>query len=214
MEENTEIKDENKGGQTGQIVQTDQVKSQVEDIESQVDQISVGTLVNKDQETHLIHLEERKMISEDHHNGGKMRVKCVKCGIIDDLKEDDIKLLAHIVKRYNQKANPVDYVAVLSIIKGFCTDGDKHLFVFDESFEKNVAETIREFNEATKQNVERRISLDKVCIQIEETSNVLKELEKNKEYILAEMAAGGILVDNVKLKFLKLTGTEDMDIWK
>lgn len=159
-------------------------------------------------------LEERKVISENHHDGGKMRVKCVKCGIIDDLKEDDIKLLAHVVKRYNQKANPVDYVAVLSVIKGLCTDNDKHIFIFDESFEKGVADTIKEYNDAIKQNVERKVALDKICIQIEETNNELKELEKKKEYMLAEMSAGGMLIDNIELKFLKLTGTEDMEIWK
>lgn len=158
-------------------------------------------------------LEERK-VPENHHDGGKMRVKCVKCGIIDDLKEDDIKLLAHVVKRYNQKANPVDYVAVLSVIKGLCTDNDKHLFIFDESFEKSVADTIKECHDAIAKNAERKVALDKVYIQIEEISNELKELEKNKEYMLAEMSAGGILIDNVKLKFLKLTGTEDMEIWK
>lgn len=174
------------------------------------------SIINKNQSINPndLPLEERKVISENHHDGGKMRVKCVKCGIIDDLKEDDIKLLAHVVKRYNQKANPVDYVAVLSVIKGLCTDNDKHIFIFDESFEKGVADTIKEYNDAIKQNVERKVALDKICIQIEETNNELKELEKKKEYMLAEMSAGGMLIDNIELKFLKLTGTEDMEIWK
>ena len=178
--------------------------------------VQVGLLIDKDQDifSNDLTLEERKKTSENSHNGGKMRVKCVKCGIIDDLKEDDIKLLAHVVKRYNQKANPVDYVAVLSVIKGFCTDNDKHLFIFDESFEESVANTIKEYQDAMAKNIEIKIALSKVCSQIEETNNALKELDKKKEYMLAEMAAGGILIDNVKLKFLKLTGNEDMEIWK
>lgn len=182
-------------------------------------------IINKDQDTHINDplmndppindqpIEEIKTVSENLHDG-KMRIKCVKCGIVDDLNEDDIKLLGYIVKRYNQKANPVDYVAVLSVIKGLCTDGDKHLFVFDESFEKNVADTIKEYEDAIKHNVERKIALDKVCHQIKETSDALKEIVKKKEYILAEMAAGGMLIENLRLKFLKLTGTEDMEIWE
>ena len=143
-----------------------------------------------------------------------MKVKCTKCQLEDDVNEDDVKLLAHVVKKYNPKPRPGDYMAILSIIKGNCSDGEKHLFIFNGSFDQDVATTIKEYNDAIKQNVEIKIALDKVCIHIEEASNVLKELEKKKEYMLAEMAAGGLLIDNVKLKFFKLTGTEDMEIWK
>lgn len=143
-----------------------------------------------------------------------MKVKCTKCQLEDDVNEDDVKLLAHVVKKYNPKPRPGDYMAILSIIKGNCTEGEKHMFIFNGSFDQDVANTIKEYEDAIKQNVERKISLDKVSTQIEDTGNILKEFEKKKEYILAEMAAGGILVDNVKLKFLKLTGTEDMEIWR
>ncbi len=143
-----------------------------------------------------------------------MKVKCERCNLEDDVNEDDVKLLAHVVKKYNPKPRPEDYMSVLSIIKGKCTDGEKHLFIFNGSFYQDVADTIKEYEDAIRQNVERKVTLDKACIHIEETSNILKEFEKKKEYILAEMAAGGILIENVKLKFFKLTGTEDMEIWK
>lgn len=143
-----------------------------------------------------------------------MKVKCEKCQLEDDINEDDVKLLAHVVKKYNPKPRPGDYMAVLSIIKENCTDGEKHVFIFNGSFDQDVAITIKEYEDAIKQNAGRNVALNKVCLQIEEASNVLKELEKNKEYILAEMSAGGILIDNIKLKFLKLTGTENMEIWK
>lgn len=143
-----------------------------------------------------------------------MKVKCAKCNLEDDVNEDDVKLLAHVVKKYDPKPRPGDYMAVLSIIKGNCTDGEKHVFIFNGSFDQDVATAIKEYEDAIKQNVEKKVVLNKICLQIEETSNVLKELEKKKEYMLAEMAAGGILIENVKLKFFKLTGMEDMEIWK
>ena len=143
-----------------------------------------------------------------------MKVKCTKCELEDDVNEDDVKLLAHVVKKYNHKPRPEDYSAILSIIKGNCTDGGKHLFIFNGSFCEDVANTIKEYEDAIAKNVETKIALDKVCFHIEEVDNSLKELEKKREYMMAEMAAGGILVDNIKLKFLKLTGTEDMEIWK
>lgn len=142
-----------------------------------------------------------------------MKVKCEKCKLEEEISEDDIKLLAHVVKKYNPKSKPEDYMAVLSIIKGNCEDGDKHKFIFDASFDQEVAEVIKEYEDAIAKNVERKIALEKICNHIIETNNILKELEKKKEYALAEMNAGGILVENVKLKFLKLTGTEDMAMW-
>ena len=142
-----------------------------------------------------------------------MKVRCTKCKLEDDISEEDIKLLAHVVKKYN-KPKPGDYMAILSIIKGNCTDGDKHLFVYNGSFNEDVTNTIKEYLDAVAKDVEIKIALDKVCSHIEEVNNSLKEFEKKKEYMMAEMSAGGILIDNIKLKFFKLTGTEDMEIWK
>lgn len=143
-----------------------------------------------------------------------MKVKCVRCDLEDDISEEDVKLLAHVVKKYNLKPVPGDYMAVLSAMKENCTDGEKHEFILNGSFCQDVECTIKEYDDAVRQNIERKIVLDKVCLQIDDTNNVLKELEKKKEYLLAEMNAGGMLIDSVKLKFLKLTGTENMSIWK
>jgi hypothetical protein len=154
------------------------------------------------------------LLPESNNNGkGKMKVKCAKCGILEEMKEDDVKLLAHVVRRCNSKPSPVDYLSVWSIIRGLCKDNDKHVFMFDESFDKEIADTIQEYNTAKENNNERKSTLDKVRNQIEETSNILKELEKEKAYAIAEVNAGEMLIGNIKLKFLKLTGSEDMSIW-
>lgn len=150
----------------------------------------------------------------------KMKIKCVKCKLTDSLTEEDIKLLSHVVKRYNQKPSPTDYTAVLSIIKGNCTDNNKHLFIFDESFDKDIADTIKEYRDAIVANTTRKGNLEKIISQINETTNQIKalqstlgELDKKKEYTVSEISTGGILIDNIKLKFEKLTGTTDIDMW-
>lgn len=150
----------------------------------------------------------------------RMKVKCAKCKLEDILTEEDVKLLAHIVKRYNPIPNPNDYTAVLSIIKGNCTDGKKHIFIFDESFDKAVADTLKEYKDAIVANVSRKETLEKICILMVETTNQIKSLEselkgldKKKEYTISEMSTGGILIDNIKLKFEKLTGTSDIEMW-
>ena len=142
-----------------------------------------------------------------------MKIKCTKCGIEEDISEEDIKLLAHVVKKYKAEPNPADYLGVLSIIKGDCNDNGKHIFIFDESFEQEVVNTIKEYQDAISKNVEWHTALEKISNQIIGINNMLEDLEKNKEQVLAEMSAGGILIDNVKLKLLKLTGCEDTEMW-
>jgi len=149
-----------------------------------------------------------------------MKIKCVKCKREDELGEEDVKLLAHIVKRYNLRPKPGDYTAVLSIIKGDCADNKKHIFIFDEIFDAEVAGVIKESKEAIMANVLRKENLEKIDNTIIETTNqikslesALKELEKKKEYTISEISTGGMLIENIKLKFEKITGTPDMEMW-
>lgn len=149
-----------------------------------------------------------------------MKIKCVKCQTEETLNEEDVKLLGHIVKRYNSKPNPNDYTAVLSVIKGECTDGKKHLFVYHESFDDEVSNLIQEYNGAIASNVARKQDLEKIVNQIFEINNqikvlesTLKDCEKKKEFILAELSAGGILIDNIRLQFEKMTGSDNISLW-
>lgn len=142
-----------------------------------------------------------------------MKVICTECSIVEDISDDDAKLLTHVVTKYKSNPSPADYLGVLSIIKGACKDNNRHIFIFDESFDKEVEDTIKEYNDATAKNVERKIALEKICNHIIEISDTLKDLEKKKEIALADLTTGGILIENVKLRFLKLTGTENMSIW-
>ena len=74
-----------------------------------------------------------------------MKIKCAKCDFEDELTEDDVKLLGHIVRRFNNSPNPIDYISVLSIIKGKCQDGEKHAIMFHESFDQEIADIIAEY---------------------------------------------------------------------
>lgn len=149
-----------------------------------------------------------------------MKIKCAKCKIEEPLNEEDVKLLGHIVKRYNSKPSPTDYTAVLSIIKGQCTDGNKHLFIFHEDFDNDVANLIQEYNNAITANITRKENLEKIQIQTIETAeqiknlqSALEELDKKKEYTISEMSTGGILIENLKLKFEKMTGSDSVEMW-
>lgn len=178
-----------------------------------VESLNIGTQVRAETipTTEAIKIENGK---------NKMKIKCVKCGLEEELNNEDVKLLAHIVRRYNTKPSPVDYIGVLSIIKGKCKDDGKHVIVFHEDFDKAVAGMIHEYNNAIAANVARKETLEKTAHLIIETDNqikslesMLQELEKKKEYILSEMSTGGILINNIKLKFEKLTGTPDTEMW-
>ena len=143
-----------------------------------------------------------------------MKIKCTKCNIEEDISEDDVKLLAHVVKKYKPKPNPTDYLGLLSVMKDNCKDNGKHIFIFDEYFDQEVVNTIKEYNDAIAKNIEIKVALEKIANQTVDVNNALKDLEKKKEYVVAELNAGGILIDNIRLKFMKITGTEDMSIWE
>ncbi len=175
--------------------------------------IDVGISTPADKGLEILENPLEELNKEINNGSGKMKVKCIKCNILEELKDEDVKLLAYAVKKYNPEPDPVDYLSVWSIIRGNCTDKEKHIFIFDELFDKDVADTIKEFNDAIISNNERKAAFEKVCHQIDETTKILKDLEKKKTYALAEMSAGGMLIDNIKLKFVKLTGMEDMTIW-
>lgn len=165
--------------------------------------------------------EENGKGSEENGKDVKMRVKCAKCKKVEGLTGEEVRFLAQVAGRYKSKLSPVDYTAILSIIKDNCTkEGDKHLFIFDESFDKDVADTIKEYNDAVNANVVRKEDLEKTMNLIVETNDqikslesTLKELEEKKEQFIAEMRSGGILIDDIKSKFESITGTADIEMW-
>lgn len=149
-----------------------------------------------------------------------MKIKCVKCKKEEDIGEEDVKLLAHVVKKYNLKPRPGDFTAVLSIIKGNCSDDKKHSFIFHEDFDKEIADIIQEYKNAVTANIVRKENIEKtenfisdINKQIKSLQSNMIELEKKKAHITSEMNAGDILIDNIKMKFEKLTGDENVDIW-
>lgn len=212
----------NKKGIGGITIENGKIKKEGDALEIVTNQLKIEVdpvKIETGPVTDHIKLEADPVKIENGQN--RMKIRCAKCKIEDILTEEDVKLLAHIVKRYNPKPNANDYTAILSIIKGNCTDNKKHLFIFDQSFDKAVACTLKEYKDAMTANVTRKETLEKICILINETANQikslesnLKDLEKKKEYTLSEMNAGGILADSIKLKFTKLTGTEDISIWE
>lgn len=156
-----------------------------------------------------------------------MNIKCIKCETEEILTEEDTKLLGHIVRRYNPKPKPNDYIMVLNIIKGDCTDGKKHIYIFDESFDRIIAGLIKEHTELHVTNDARhkavleldnlmstiKANIEDLKSKINASETQLKECIRKKEGIIAETKGTEMLIGDVELKFEKLTGNPDMKIW-
>lgn len=156
-----------------------------------------------------------------------MRIKCIKCEKEEELEEDDIKLLGHIVRRYNPNPKPNDYLMVLNVIKGDCTDNKKHIYIFHEIFDKTIATLIKEHSDLCTTNAAR----DKTILDIDGSMNTikaniedfkskiaalesqLKDCIRKKEGITTEIKGTDVLINETKLRFEKLTGTPDMKMW-
>lgn len=157
-----------------------------------------------------------------------MQVKCIKCETEEVLEEEDTKLLSHIVRRYNHEPKPNDYIMVLNVIKGNCTDGNKHIYIFDSTFDKTIANLIKEHSDlcATNATREKTISdidssMNTIKTNIEDfkskiitLESQLKDCIRRKEGVTIEIRGTEVLINETNLRFEKLTGAQDMSMWK
>lgn len=156
-----------------------------------------------------------------------MRIKCIKCEVEEELEEEDTKLLGHIVKRYNPNPKPNDYLLVLNVIKGDCTDNNKHIYIFHEAFDKTIASLIKEHNDLCVTNAARdktildidssmstiKTNIEDLKYKIASLESQLKECIRKKEGTTTEIKGMEVLINETRLRFEKLTGTQDMKMW-
>lgn len=112
-----------------------------------------------------------------------MRVKCAKCKKVEELSDDEIEYLVNIAKKYNEDVSPNDYTAILSIIKGKCTDGKKHLYIYDEEFSKYVADLIEEYGKLNENNATKDKEMSDILQKIEELKNEIQNLDRKRDDI-------------------------------
>lgn len=142
-----------------------------------------------------------------------MIVKCVKCKSVEELTQDEIEYLVNIAKKYTEEVSPNDYTSILSIIKGKCTDGKKHLYVYDETFSKHVADLIEEHKKLCENNATKEKELSDTLQRIEDLKNEIKNLGEKRDDTVKEIEKINRFTDVVTETFGKVTGTQDMKMW-
>ncbi len=142
-----------------------------------------------------------------------MIVKCVKCKSVEELTQDEIEYLVNIAKKYTDEVSPNDYTSILSIIKGKCTDGKKHLYVYDEAFSKHVADLIAEHKKLCENNATKEKELSDTLQRIEDLKNEIKNLGEKRDDTIKEIEKINRFTDVVTETFGKVTGTQDMKMW-
>ncbi len=142
-----------------------------------------------------------------------MIIKCAKCKVVESLEQEEIAHIVNIAKTYNEDVSPNDYTAILSIIKGKCTDGKKHLYIYDETFSKTVASLIEKHGELCKNCTNKENELSETLKKIEELKNEIKNLDKKRDDIIKEVSVINAVVDGVIVEFEKATGTCDVKMW-
>ncbi len=142
-----------------------------------------------------------------------MDIKCVKCKTVEKLGQDEIEYLVNIAKRYTDNISPNDYTAILSIIKGTCTDGKKHLYIYDETFSKNIANMISGYNVLYEKNAEKEKELSSILQKIEILKNEIMNLDEKREGIIRDISDINISINGKIEMFEKETGTRDVKMW-
>lgn len=156
-----------------------------------------------------------------------MKVQCVKCKAVEDITGENLALLAHMISMYNTRPKASDYTAVLSIIKGDCTDREKHVFSFDESFYKEIDDMRNQYEEfVERQNICNGDSLkiddevDKYLSDIKELDAKAREIEDkidklrgDKDNKIKEIESIDTSISDITSKLENLTGIKDIKIW-
>jgi hypothetical protein len=143
----------------------------------------------------------------------KMIVKCVRCKLVEKLSQDEIERLVNTAKTYNEEVSPNDYTAILSIIKGKCTDGKKHLYIYDEAFSKTVADLVLEHNKLCENNAAKEKEVSETLQKIEDLKNEIKNLSDKRDNDIKEIGDINMAIDGVIETFEKETGARNVKMW-
>ena len=142
-----------------------------------------------------------------------MIIKCIKCKIAEELSQDEIDRLVNMAKLYTEDVSPNDYTGILSVIKGKCTDGKKHIYIYDEAFSKRIADLIAEYNKLCENNSAKEKELSDTLQKIEDLKNEIMSLGEKRDDVINEIGDINSNIDNVIVTFEKETGTRDMKMW-
>jgi uncharacterized coiled-coil DUF342 family protein len=142
-----------------------------------------------------------------------MRVKCAKCKNVEELGKEEIDHLVNTAKTYNEEVSPNDYTAILSIIKGKCTDGKKHLYIYDETFSKTVANLVVEHDKLYENNAAKDKEVSDTLQKIEDLKNEIKNLSDKRDKTIQDISNIHYAIDDVIATFEKETGTRNVKMW-
>ena len=142
-----------------------------------------------------------------------MIVKCIKCESVEELSQEEIERLVNIAKTYGDDISPNDFIGILSIIKGKCNDGKKHLYIYEDKFSKHVAKLIEEHRELCENNASKEKELSETLQRIEDLKNEIKNLGDKRDDTIKEIEDINRVTNIVKITFEKVTGTQDMTMW-
>jgi hypothetical protein len=146
-------------------------------------------------------------------DGYDMKIKCAKCKSVEELGQDEIEYLVNIATKYTDDISPNDYTAILSVIKGKCTDGKKHIYIYDEEFSRHVANLIDEHDKLSKNSAIKKKDISDTLEKIENLKNEIEKLGEKRDDLVNEIAELDKNIDESVVKFEKETGTRDMKIW-
>lgn len=140
-----------------------------------------------------------------------MRIKCLKCKTDEELSKENLEEIVGLVEKHGLEA--IDYIRLLTVIRGKCTDGKSHTYTFHESFTDEVNNVVKrnKDNESERQNLKK--SVDEADKNIIELTNKLEETRKNRENMLEQLVSKNDVEMELLDEIQKLTGTRKINMW-
>lgn len=135
-----------------------------------------------------------------------MKIHCAKCGIDEELKQEEVKEASNFILNNNLEA--IDYLSYFSLKRGKKCDNKKsHIFLFDSKWQEDIIKLTRDI----KDNEQKYTLNEKL---IEEMQGKVKQLEHQIETKVTENSDINLKKNNIINQILETTGNDRLELWK
>ena len=140
-----------------------------------------------------------------------MKLKCLKCGERLDIDKDDIKSVAQMIERHNLDVTV--FLDSLSPVGGKCKDGDRHIYEFDDEFDKIIHDLAKDYIGIKSGIISETKECNDMCIVRKELGDKLRDISESIENKIDKIKQFEIDIEKIQQKCEDLTGTSNIELW-
>lgn len=134
-----------------------------------------------------------------------MKLRCVKCEIVKDLAQEELKESGEFI--LNRRLRAVHFLKYLSMdMRDLCTDGRNHEWEFEGEFDKEV-------HQVSAHCIETEKAKSATVSDIAEYGNIIKEYETKRDNAIKKVEEYADVIMGDKNKLREIAYIDDPKLW-